>query len=43
MSPVVVDFMPTKRDDIAGAGFLDLVAAIGVHLQDAADTLALAP
>ena len=29
------------RGDVAGADFLDLVALVGVHLQDAADALLL--
>jgi hypothetical protein len=30
------------RDDVAGIGFLDVLAAVGVHQQHAADALALA-
>ena len=32
---------PGQRDDVAGAGFLDVLAVVGVHQQHAADPLAL--
>ena len=31
------------RGDVAGAHFLDLLALVGVHLQDAADALLACP
>ena len=30
-----------ERDDVAGAGLLDVLALVGVHQQHAADALAL--
>ena len=30
-----------ERDDVAGVGFLDVLAVVGVHQQHAADALAL--
>ena len=32
-----------RRGDVAGAHFLDLLALVGVHLQDAADALLACP
>ena len=32
-----------QRDDVAGAGFLDVLAVVGMHQQHAADALAARP
>ncbi len=41
VSPVVVSRKPDGRGDVAGVDFLDLLALVGVHLQQAADALFL--
>ena len=41
VSPVVVRFETHRRRDVAGEHLGDVVAMVGVHLQDAADPLLL--
>ena len=43
VSPVVASLQAHRRGDVAGADFLDLLALVGVHLQDAADALLACP
>ena len=42
VSPVVASFRPTAAAMSPGAHFLDVLALVGVHLQDAAEALLLA-
>ena len=42
VSPVVTDLEADGGGDVAGVDFLDLLALVGVHLQQAADALGLA-
>ena len=42
VSPVFVSFMPMRGDDVAGVDAVDVLARVGVHLEQAAEALFLA-
>ena len=39
VSPVVVERRPDRRGDVAGVDLFDLLALVGVHLEETADAL----